>query len=158
MFLQVTGGLTPEAASSMGAGSIGHPVGSRSLAVPMENSSVRLTVYLTEDDRSGHHALHHQLLHRAREAGMAGATVWRAIEGFGSSGRLRTARFPDAATGLPMVFEVIGDIRQIDGFVAVVQELAPDSLVTRQQVSATRFRPEGPPTSDDSGPSTTVRA
>lgn len=101
----------------------------------------RLMVFLSEDDRCGHQALHEALLERAREGGMAGATVWRGVEGLGSSGRLRTTRFPDLATGLPLAVEVIDTPERVDAFVAVVKNLAPGALVTRELVHMTRNSP-----------------
>jgi PII-like signaling protein len=96
-------------------------------------------VFLSEDDRVGHHGLHIELLNRAREDGLAGATVWKGIEGFGSSGRFRTARFPDAVVGLPLALELVDSAERIDAFLAVIKELAPGSFVTREQVEMSHF-------------------
>ena len=112
----------------------------------------RLMVFLTEDDRAEGRGLHEALLDHAREDGMAGATLWRAVEGFGTSGRLRTTRFPDAALGLPLAFEVIDLPERIESFLAAVKRLAPGSLVTREQVSMTRHRPTSRPALDDPAP------
>lgn len=97
----------------------------------------RMMVFLTEDDRYGHHAAAEELLQRAKSMGMAGATLWRAIEGFGATGHLRAARMPDLARGLPLVVEVIDSPEKIDAFVRVVEELCPDVLVTTEQVEIT---------------------
>jgi uncharacterized protein len=115
-------------------------------------SGTRLMIFLSEDDRSGHRGLHQALLDRARQDGMAGATVWRAVEGFGPSGRLRTARFPDVAGGLPLVVELIDQPERIEAFLAVVKELAPGSLVTREQVRMARRDAVAPPPPDDGAP------
>lgn len=98
----------------------------------------RLMVFLSEDDRAGHRGVHEQLLERARHDGMAGATVWRGVEGFGTSGRLRTTRFPDMAAGLPLAFELIDTPERVDAFMAVVKDLAPGALVTREPVRMSR--------------------
>jgi uncharacterized protein len=118
----------------------------------------RLMIFLSEDDRVEHRGLHEALLERAREDGMAGATVWRGIEGFGSSGRLRTTRFPDLATGLPLAVEVIDLPERIEMFLAAVKQLAPGSLVTREQVHMTRQRPVAPPALDDPAPKRAPRS
>lgn len=97
-----------------------------------------MTIYLTEDDRSGHRALWSVILDHAREEAMAGATLWRGIEGFGRSGRLRSDRFPDAAQGLPMVLEIIDSAQRIEAFVPVVTETAPEALVVLEPVEVTR--------------------
>lgn len=101
--------------------------------------ATRVCVFLHEDDRLGHRALFEALLERARQHGMAGATVWRGIEGFGASGLHRTARSPDANIGLPVVVELIDAPERIESFLAVLQELAPGAFVTREQVTVARF-------------------
>jgi uncharacterized protein len=117
----------------------------------------RLMIFLSEDDRVEHRCLDEVLVERAREDGMAGATVWRGIEGFGSSGRLRTTRFPDMATGLPVAVEVIDLPERIEAFLAAVKHLAPGSLVTREQVHVTRRKPVASPALDDPRPRRTPR-
>ena len=114
--------------------------------------ATRIVIFLSEDDRVRHHGLHEVIVNRAREDGMAGATVWRGVEGFGSSGHIRTARFPDAATGLPLAVELLDAPDRIEAFLPVVRELAPGSLVTREQVQLTRFGDAPAPGLDDPGP------
>jgi len=104
----------------------------------------RVMIFLSEDDRVARRSLCDTLLDRAREDGMAGATVWRAIEGFGASGHLRTSRFPDAEHGLPLVMELVDRPERIDAFLPVVMSLAPGSLVTRETVTVAR-RASRPP-------------
>lgn len=124
--------------------------------------ATRIVVFLSEDDRLGRRRLHEVLVERAREEGMAGASVWRGIEGFGGSGRIRTARFPDAAAGLPLAVELVDTPERVEAFLAVVHELAPGALVTRETVTLTRAgtpaTPETPATAGTSaaGPSRRV--
>jgi uncharacterized protein len=98
----------------------------------------RLAIFMTEDDRAGSRPLHEALVEAARHRGMAGATVWRGVEGFGRSGHLRTTRFPDVSRGLPVVVELVDEAEDIDGFLEVVREMAPGSLVTRQTLAWAR--------------------
>jgi hypothetical protein len=125
--------------------------------MPAGQVATRIMVFLSEDDRIHHHGLHQELLNRAREDGLAGATVWKGIEGFGTSGHFRTARFPDAAVGLPLVLELIDAPERIEAFLSVVQDLAPGSFVTREQVQVSRFGTVDAPGLDDPGPQSTHR-
>jgi PII-like signaling protein len=95
-------------------------------------------VFLSEDDRVGHHSAADTLLQRARAAGLSGATIWRGIEGFGASGHVRAARLPDLARGLPLVVELIDDEQAIADFLPVVRELANGALVTTETVHMSR--------------------
>lgn len=118
----------------------------------LEVLDTRLTVFLSEEDHAGSRGLHEALLERAREDGMAGATVWRGIEGFGRSGRLRTPRFPDAPTGLPLVVEVIDVQERVDAFLMVVERIAPRAIVTMKSVRMTRHHAGIPLALDDPSP------
>ncbi|MHB8593497.1 MAG: DUF190 domain-containing protein, partial [Acidimicrobiales bacterium] len=89
---------------------------------------------------------------RAREDGMAGATVWVGVEGFGTSGRIRTNRFADVATGMPLAVEMIDLPERIEAFLPAVRQLAPGSLVTREQVRITRITPTPALALDDPAP------
>jgi len=97
-------------------------------------AAIRVVVFLSEEDRHHHRALHEVLLDRARELGVIGATVWRGIEGFGASGDVRTTRFPDVDLGLPLMLEVIDRPETVERFIASVIELAPDSMITREPI------------------------
>lgn len=101
--------------------------------------ATRIVVFLSEDDRLGHRRLYEAIIERARQQGMAGATVWRGIEGFGPSGRIRTQRFPDALDGLPVAVELLDTPERIEAFLPFVRDLAPGCLVTREDVRLARF-------------------
>jgi uncharacterized protein len=106
-----------------------------------ESAAMRLMVFLTEDDRTGHHSVAEGLLERARAAGLAGATIWRGSEGFGPSGHLRAERLPDLARGLPLVVEIIDEEASITNFIPIVREIAPGALVTTEVVRIARSSP-----------------
>jgi len=120
--------------------------------MPASEIATRIMIFLSEDDRLGRHGLHQAIVDRARDDGMAGATVWRGIEGFGSSGHVRTMRFPDAATGLPLAVEMFDSPERIEAFLPVVRELAPGSLVTREEIRMTRYGGQSARGLDDPGP------
>lgn len=116
-----------------------------------DTAGTRLMIFLTEDDRAGRQGLHEALLQRAREDGIAGATVWRGIEGYGASGHLRTIRSPDMVRGLPLVVEVVDRAERVEDFLRVVGEMAPGSLVTKEPVRMSR-RPSAGLVLDDQMP------
>ncbi|HXY43950.1 MAG TPA: DUF190 domain-containing protein [Acidimicrobiales bacterium] len=103
-----------------------------------DTAGTRLTIFLTEDDRVAHHPVYEVLLQRAREEGMAGATAWRAVEGYGRSGRIRTSRFPDTVAGLPVTVELIDEAERIEAFLEVARQLAPGAFAVREPVRVAR--------------------
>lgn len=100
--------------------------------------AVRLSVFLTEDDRVGRRSAAEELLERARSAGLAGVTIWRALEGFGRGGHVRDIRRPDRARGAPLVVEIVDDEERVTGFVPLVRELVPGALVTIEHLELRR--------------------
>lgn len=95
-------------------------------------------VYLTEDDRAEHRGAGDVLMERVRQEELAGATMWRGVEGFGRSGEFRADRLPDSSAGLPLVFEMIDSAENADRIVELVRSIAPGSLVTREPVALER--------------------
>ena len=48
-------------------------------------SALRLTIFIGDTDLWHHRPLYHEIVRRAHEAGLAGASVIRGIEGYGGS-------------------------------------------------------------------------
>lgn len=99
-----------------------------------EPGTLRLTAFLTEDDRDGHHLAAEVLSSRAREAGCAVVALTPALEGFGRSGHLRSARTIDLARGLPVLLAAEGDAATIGLVAEAVGELVPGALVTLESL------------------------
>src|SRR5207244_13502723 len=77
-------------------------------ALKREGEGTLLRIFIGESDTWHGKPLYQAIVQRLREDGLAGATVLRAIEGFGASSRLHTARILRLAGGLPLVIEVVG--------------------------------------------------
>ncbi|MFJ4651996.1 DUF190 domain-containing protein [Nocardia sp. NPDC088792] len=77
----------------------------------------RLTVLLGEDDLWRHKPRYHEIVRRARDAGLAGASVWRGIEGYGVSSHIHTSRLLDLAERLPVLIMIIEDTARLRDFV-----------------------------------------
>src|SRR4029450_3325125 len=60
-------------------------VNERGTVMQLEGTARRLTIFIGEEDRYDHKPLATEIVHRAQQAGLAGATVLRGIEGFGAS-------------------------------------------------------------------------
>ncbi len=90
----------------------------------------RVRIYLSEDDRRDGKLLHRTVLDLLRTERAQGATVLRAIEGFGASGRLHASALVDVAAGLPLVVEWIDQAAAVDRILPRVLELVQHGLVT----------------------------
>jgi hypothetical protein len=101
--------------------------------------AVRLSIYIGESDRHGHAPLHAEIVRRARDAGLAGATVIRGVEGFGASSVIHTSRLLTMSEDLPMVVIVIDTPDRIDGFLPLLDELITEGLVVRENVDVIKY-------------------
>ena len=107
---------------------------------PLSRRARRLTVYLGESDTWHHKPLYSELVHRAHAAGLAGASVLRGIEGFGTSSRIHTSRLLSLSEDLPVVVVVIDEPDRIDAFLPQVEEVVAEGLVTLDDVDVVVHR------------------
>jgi PII-like signaling protein len=94
----------------------------------------RLSVYVGEDDTWHGRPLYAEIVHRAHRAGLAGASVFRGTEGFGSSSRVHTSRLLSLSEDLPVVVVIIDMPDRIDAFLPTVDELVREGLVVLDDV------------------------
>lgn len=98
--------------------------------------AARLTVFLSEDDEVEGRGAAHVVVEEARAVGLGPVSVRRAVEGFGSSGHLRTNRFADSMAGLPVLVEVVGGEEGLRALSRRLADLLPGVLVTLEGVEA----------------------
>jgi PII-like signaling protein len=104
----------------------------------MEGLHTRLTIYLGEDDHWHHKPLYHEIVRRARDAGLAGASVLRGVEGYGASSLIHTTRILSLSEDLPMVIVIIDEEAKLRAFLPQLDELIGEGLVTLDQVEVVR--------------------
>jgi PII-like signaling protein len=99
----------------------------------------RLTVFVGESDRFHHKPLYAEIVRRAQEAGLAGASVLRGIEGFGSSQHVHTTRLLSLSEDLPIVIVMVDDAERIERFALTLDELITEGLVVIDDVEVVRY-------------------
>lgn len=102
-------------------------------------SALRLSVFIGEDDRWHHKPLYHEIVRRARDAGLAGATVLRGCEGYGASSLIHTTRLLDLADNLPIVVIIIDAEECVRAFLPQLDELVVDGMVLLDKVDVLRY-------------------
>jgi len=112
--------------------------------------ALRLTVIVGEDDTWHHRAVHTEIVIRAREAGLAGATVVRGLEGFGRRSIMHTSRLVSLSSDLPVVITIVDEPAKIRTFVPHVEEIVKGGLVTIDEVEVLHYL--GTYDDDDVGP------
>jgi uncharacterized protein len=99
-----------------------------------------LRVFVGESDKHEGKPLYEWLVLKAREAGLAGATVLRGIEGFGAHSRLHTAKILRLSEDLPIVVEIVDSLEKIDAFMPVVGDAVGEGLATLERVKIRFYR------------------
>ena len=102
---------------------------------------VLLRVFIGDSDRAEGKPLYQVLVERARELGLAGATVLHGPMGFGRHSRVHTAKLVELSTDLPIVIEIVDSEQTIDRFMEVVGALVTEGLVTLEKVRIVMFSP-----------------
>jgi hypothetical protein len=98
--------------------------------LPEQKPALLLRIYTGEKEQWGHKALYHALVLKFRELGLAGATVYRGVEGYGPENRLRTSRVLDLSVDLPVVIEVVDCEEKIRGALPVIRKMVKKGLIT----------------------------
>ena len=99
-----------------------------------------LKIYIGESDKWHGKPLSTALVERLRQEGLAGATVLRAVEGFGANSRVHTAHILRLSEDLPLVVEVVDRADRIDLILPMVDEMVGDGLVTLTDVDVVHYR------------------
>ena len=99
-----------------------------------------LRVFVGESDRYGHHPLYEAIVLKAREQGLAGATVLRGLMGFGKHSILHTAKILRLSEDLPMIVEIVDSREKVESFLPLLDEMISDGLVTLERVKVIHYK------------------
>lgn len=99
-----------------------------------------MRIFIGESDKHGHRPLYEVIVLKAREAGLAGATVLRGMMGFGRRSVLHTTKILRLSEDLPMVIEIADSLEKIESFLPVLDELIRDGLVTLEKIRVIHYR------------------
>jgi PII-like signaling protein len=103
--------------------------------------ALRALIFLGEGDTWQHRPLHHEIVTRAREAGLAGATVLHGCEGFGTTSLIHTDEILSLTEDLPLVVIIVDAQDKIRAFLPELDEIITDGTVLLDEVEV--LRPEG---------------
>lgn len=99
----------------------------------------RLTVLVGEGDVWHHRPVYSEIVHRAHQAGLAGASVFRGIEGFGASSLIHTSRLLSLNEDLPLAIVIIDDVDRIRAFLPELDEVMVQGIAILDDVEVARY-------------------
>jgi len=104
-----------------------------------------LRIFIGESDKWEGKPLYEVLIFKAREIGLAGATMLRGLMGYGAASRVHTAKILRLSEDLPVIVEIVDSPQKIASFLPTIDEMVQEGLVTleRVQIILYRHNPEG---------------
>ncbi len=111
----------------------------------LEGEGKLLRIFIGESDRWHGKPLYQAIVEHLRSTGIAGATVLRAIEGFGARSHLHTSRILRLSEDLPLVIEVVDTEENIERVLPLLDDMVGDGLVTLEKVNVLTYRAGAPP-------------
>jgi PII-like signaling protein len=105
----------------------------------IETDARLVTVYVNSTDQWHGRPLYSAIVHLCQERGIAGATVMRCVEGYGSSGRLHTTRLLELTENLPVRIEIVDVAERIDPLLASLGEMMGEGLVTVSPIHIMKY-------------------
>ena len=102
-----------------------------------------LRIHFGEDDKWQGKPLHEAIFAKCRELGIAGATVYRGIEGYGTSTRIHRAGHWALSKDAPIVLNIIDTEEQIAKLLPHLDAMVNEGLIAMSGVDVIRyFQPE----------------
>src|SRR5215475_2548793 len=95
----------------------------------LQGRAKRITIFIGESDRYHHKPLYAEIVRRAHQRGLAGASVFRGIEGFGAASRIHTTRLLSLSEDLPLAIIIVDTAERTEEFLDEVAELVTGGLI-----------------------------
>jgi PII-like signaling protein len=108
------------------------------MTMEINEKAKKLRIYVSNTDRYKHEPLYQYLARTARELGMAGATIYKGVMGYGTSSDFVPPSFWEFTEKVPVTVEIIDSDAQIQDYLATIKPMLEEQpkgcLITMQDV------------------------
>jgi PII-like signaling protein len=108
------------------------------MQIPEEGQLLR--IFIGESDKWKGLPLYEAIILKARELGIAGATMLRGLMGYGANSRIHTAKILRLSEDLPIVVEIVDGREKISALLPLIEEMVGDGLITLENVRVLQYR------------------
>lgn len=105
-----------------------------------QEDAILLRIFIGETDLYHGKPLYEQIVLKARELGLAGATVVRGIMGFGAASRIHTAKLLRLSEDLPVIVEIVDTEEKTSRMFPFLEEVIREGLVTTEKVRVQTYK------------------
>jgi uncharacterized protein len=99
-----------------------------------------LRVFIGEADKHDGKPLYEQIVLKAREMGLAGATVIRGVMGFGADSRMHSTKILRLSEDLPIVIELVDTEENLNKLLPFLDETVTEGLITLEKAKVIKYR------------------
>ncbi|MDH5542106.1 MAG: DUF190 domain-containing protein [Nitrospinota bacterium] len=106
----------------------------------LSENGVLVRIFISENDTLEGKALYELIVLKAKEIGLAGATVFRGVMGFGYHSKMHTSKILRLSEELPLVVEIIDSRENLAKLLPFLDETVKEGLVTMENVEVIKYR------------------
>lgn len=99
-----------------------------------------LRIMIGESDRRQGRPLYEWIVLKAKAEGLAGATVFRGMMGFGASSRIRTSKILRLSQDLPILIEIVDVREKLEKFIQLIDDSIKGGLATLEKAEIHFYR------------------
>jgi PII-like signaling protein len=103
-------------------------------------SAKMVRIHFGEDDRWHGKPLYEAIVEEARRQDLAGATVYRGIEGYGASSRIHRKHLL-TSSDLPVMVCIIDEHDKIQQFLPTLEKMVYEGMIAISDVEVIRYSP-----------------
>ncbi len=105
----------------------------------LEGKAKMLRIHFGEDDKWQGKPLYHAVVQKCRELDIAGATVYRGIEGYGASTLIHRPHLFGLSSDLPIMIAVIDTAEKIDTLLPHLEHMVSEGLIAISDVEVVKY-------------------
>ncbi|MGC1619078.1 MAG: DUF190 domain-containing protein [Candidatus Acidiferrum sp.] len=105
----------------------------------LEGKAKLLRIHFGEDDKWKGQPLYKAIVEKCREMDIAGATVYRGVEGYGASTLIRRSHLLSISRDAPLMVSVVDSEEKIRKLIPILDEMVSEGLIAVSDVEVIKY-------------------
>jgi hypothetical protein len=105
----------------------------------LEGKAKMLRIHFGEDDKWKDKPLYRAIVEKCRELDIAGATVFRGVEGYGASTLIHRSHLLSFSSDLPIMVSVIDSEEKVRTLIPYLDEMVDQGLIAMSEVEVIKY-------------------